>query len=268
MKNNARYMCFIDTEFNSPDNGQHECAEITEIGAAVFFKGEVVDTFSRYCCIRGKLSEKCKSITGITEDKLKKEGILFNEAILELGDFLVKYNIKNMYAFGGADYLQMLETAQFNNARTEVYRIIQTTKDIYLYFNNVFESKFKLSLSDICRICMVDQKDAHSALTDAVNTGKAYYNMKAGIINQSVLNEIKELKDRICLYRQNRSVSMKNIKCIDDITPEFIATLKKAFDNAAKICNPVIVKAVHDDVMLLLGRSDLEVGELENSTDF
>ena len=106
-----------------------------------------------------------------------------------------------------------------------------------------------------------DSDRAHNAVNDAEDTGLAYYNMKQNKINSELLNEINVHKYNVKIYRAQRSVKMANIKRPDVVTAEFISSLEKVFENAGEVLGPPITRAVHDDMMRIIGRPDLELGE-------
>jgi len=45
------------------------------------------------------------------------------------------------------------------------------------------------------------------------------------------------------------------------VTAAFINDIETVFDNAREILNEPIVRALHDDMMRVMGRPDLEQGE-------
>lgn len=261
-------VCFLDTEFNALDlPGQNDgFQEITEIGAVIFSNGKIIDKFSRYCRLKKghKLSKKCKRITGIDGDILNKNGIPFNEAIMELISFLSKNKVSKIYAFGPADAMEMRHTAKLNNADKTIYNFINKIKNVYPIFENILSLHYIFSLTDICRICRIDhEKDnrAHSALNDAEDTGLAFYNMKRGHINKQLLNELNTHKNNVRIYRNNRSVCLASIKSPGFIDSDFIEKLDTVFENAQKRVSKPVIQAIHDDMMRIIGRPDLEIGK-------
>lgn len=85
--------------------------------------------------------------------------------------------------------------------------------------------------------------------------------MKRGRINKEILQEINTHKYHVKIYRENRSVNMANIKMPSVVTDEFIRNLEEVFKNAGQTLNEPIVRAMHDDMMRIIGRPDLETGE-------
>lgn len=267
MRKKQPNICFLDTEFNAVDYpGQNDgYQEITEIGAVVFRNGEVIDKFSRYCRLKKehKLTKKCKNITGITPEILSQKGIPYIQAMKELKEFLDKNKVKKIYAFGAADAFELRSSAKLNNADNDIYDMIKQIHNIYPVFECTLSLHYAFSLYDICRICCVDHAAgrAHAAANDAEDTGLSYYNMKQGKVNQSLLNEINEHKYNVKIYRARRSVVMENVKRPDVVTPAFIDDLEKVFKNAEGTVKYPVVRAIHDDMMRLIGRPDLETGE-------
>lgn len=258
-------ICFLDTEFNAKNyNEQNDgYQEITEIGAVYMENGIVIDRFSTYCKIKKghKLTKRCKNITGITPEILNEKGMPFNQAMKNFKEFIDKHKISKIYTFGNADAEEMLATAKLNNSGPEVYELIKKIHNIYPQFQNKLDLHYVFSLSDICKICNVNHNVAHSALADAEDTGYAYLNMKAGNINTEILNEINIHKYNVGIYRDNRSLKMVNIKHPEVVTQQFIHDIESVFDNAKDMVKEPILIAIHDDMMRLIGRPDLEIGE-------
>ena len=85
--------------------------------------------------------------------------------------------------------------------------------------------------------------------------------MKAKKINKKLLKEINKHKDNVKIYRANRSVKQVNIKPVYVVTDKFIRNLEYTFQNAATAIDGPVLAALHDDVMRMIGRPDLETGE-------
>lgn len=265
---NNTSICFLDTEFNATDYATQNdgVQEITEIGAVIFKNGKFVDRFSCYCKLKKghRLTKRCKKITGITPEILKNNGIPFIQAMEKLDLFLKKHEIEKVFAFGSADSFEMRTTAKLNNADANIYETIKKIKNIYPIFEQRLSLHYAFSLFDICRICYVDHGAngrAHSAVNDAEDTALAYYNMKAKKINKELLKEINTHKYNVKIYRANRSVKLATIKRPEAVTDDFINRLEAVFKNAASTVDTSIITAVHDDMMRIIGRPDLETGE-------
>lgn len=265
-KKNINNICFIDTEFNANDyfeqNGGMQ--EIVQIGAVVFKNGKMTDKFSRYCKLYEghKLSKRCKKITGITQDIINKEGVDFNTAIEEFYDFVIRNDVDIIYAFGNADEHELRKTARLNETKSKIISMIKRIRNVYPVFSQTLDLHYTFSLKDICSICMVDHnaERAHSAINDAEDTALAFYNMKQKKINKQLLNDINTHKYNLKLYDNNRSINMLNIKRPDVVDEDFLNKLEKVFENAKGTVKPPILTALHDDMMRLAGRPDLELG--------
>ena len=145
-----------------------------------------------------------------------------------------------------------------------IYETIKMIYNIYPKFQKQLDLHYVFSLMDICRICNVDhgaEGRAHSAMNDAEDTGLAFFNMKRNKINLPLLKEINTHKYNVGIYRDKRSVKMANIKRPPVVTAAFINDIETVFDNAREILNEPIVRALHDDMMRVMGRPDLEQGE-------
>ena len=148
----------------------------------------------------------------------------------EFREFLDKHNLKRVYAFGNADAIEMRTTAKLNGADAGIYETIKMIYNIYPKFQKQLDLHYVFSLMDICRICNVDhgaEGRAHSAMNDAEDTGLAFFNIKRPPV----------------------------------VTAAFINDIETVFDNAREILNEPIVRALHDDMMRVMGRPDLEQGE-------
>lgn len=259
-------VCFIDTEFNALDYiGQNDgFQEITEIGAVVFQNGKPAAKFQKYCKILSEhtISKRSTKITGITQEDLDRDGVPFNKAMAEFLRFLRKYNIQTVYAFGTSDRIELWNTAKLNGRMgPQVYNMIKDIRDVYPSFvGRLRLGNESFSLSDICVSCNVDHTArAHSALSDAEDTGLAYYNMRHDNINREYLEKIKIHKKNVGLYNRSRRIpSPAAIPFEDD---GFLKELEQAFSNNSIKCSPPVLTALHDDLMCILGRPDLVYGE-------
>lgn len=253
---------FLDTEFNasSPETGGVEndgIQEITQIGAVVFRQGKPHAKFNCYCKIADghHVTAYSESLTGISEQKLKKQGIPFIQAMQELEQFLDRQDAGKIYAFGAADALELRRTAKWNNAGAETYRLINRIQNVQPVFASRLGLGFVYSLADICRICNVGHSKAHSALQDAEDTGLAYYNMKADRIKPDIRSELEAHKNKVRRYRAARKIrEPKPIR----LGEETVDALEAAFQNAAD--DPVLV-ALYDDMMAALGKPERCIGE-------
>lgn len=262
-----KILCFIDTEFNACDNSSSNDGyqEIIQIGAVIFKGSKKIDSFNRYCKLQDghRLTKRCKNITGITQELINKKGINFNQAMSEFEDFLKKHHMPRIYAFGAADENEMRITAKLNNASGNIFDIIRSIKNVYPMFQQRLELHYLFSLYDICRICKVDhgKNRAHSALNDAEDTGLAFFNMLNDNIDSVLLKELNVHKYNVKLYRENRSIDMINIKHPDEADADFMEKLEKIFKKAEDRVRMPVLTALHDDMMRIVGRPDLEKGE-------
>lgn len=253
---------FLDTEFNasSPETDGMEndgIQEITQIGAVVFRQGKPHAKFNCYCKITEghHVTAYSESLTGISGQKLKKQGIPFIQAMQELEQFLDRQDAGKIYAFGAADALELRRTAKWNNAGAETYRLINRIQNVQPIFASRLGLGFIYSLADICRICNVGHSSVHSAIQDAEDTGLAYYNMKAGRIKPDIRSELEAHKNKVRRYRAARKIrEPKPIR----LEEETVDALEAAFQGAAG--DPVLV-ALYDDMMAALGKPERCIGE-------
>lgn len=213
-------ICFIDTEFNAKDycgqNGDFQ--EITEIGAVVYRNGKQIGRFQRYCQIvpYHKLSRRSIKITGITKSKLRDRGVPFRQAMEEFLAFVDSYGVKTVYAFGTSDRIEMMNTAKMNGMSKKVIKRMNMIKDIYPVFAKQFQLKESFSLEEICNSCKVKHGDrAHSALCDAEDTARAYFNMMKGRVDRECIKSIKAKKKAVARERRKNNEKKGDKKIAD-----------------------------------------------------
>lgn len=257
---NSPSIVFLDTEFNATDNNDQNdgLQEITQIGAVAFRQGIPAKTFNRYCKIapEHQITERSLGLTGISKELLDREGVPFIQAMQDLASFLQKERAAKIYAFGAADATELRNTAKWNNADSDVYQVINQILNLQPVFASRLSLHFVYSLKDICKICMVDHETAHSAVQDAIDTGKAYYNMKAQRINKQVRTELEDRKTKIGKYRACRKVIAPQLA--GSVSETTLAELEQAFCNA--YTDPILA-ALYDDLMMAFGTPDRMFGE-------
>ena len=257
---NGPSIIFLDTEFNATDNNSQNdgLQEITQIGAVAFRQGIPAKTFNRYCKIapEHQITERSLGLTGISKELLDREGVPFIQAMQDLASFLQKERAAKIYAFGAADATELRNTAKWNNADADVYQVINQILNLQPIFASRLSLHFAYSLKDICKICMVDHETAHSAVQDAIDTGKAYYNMKAQRINKQVRAELEYRKTKIGKYRACRKVTAPQLS--GSVSETTLAELEQAFFNA--YTDPILA-ALYDDLMMAFGTPDKMFGE-------
>lgn len=254
---NSPSIVFLDTEFNATDNNDQNdgLQEITQIGAVAFRQGIPAKTFNRYCKIapEHQITERSLGLTGISKELLDREGVPFIQAMQDLAGFLQKERAAKIYAFGAADATELRNTAKWNNADADVYQVINQILNLQPVFASRLSLHFVYSLKDICKICMVDHETAHSAVQDAIDTGKAYYNMKAQRINKQIRAELEDRKTKIGKYRACRKVIAPQLA--GSVSETTLAELEQA-----AYTDPILA-ALYDDLMMAFGTPDRMLGE-------
>lgn len=258
--------CVLDTEFNAFDyEGQNDgYQEITEIGAVVMKNGKIVDRFTYLCQLYPghQLTSRCQKITGITVDDLET-GIPFRDAAYKLKRFIERNGVTRIYTYGIDDALHMRTTTKLHKLPKEIFDMIKLFRNICPIVSSQLNLPYAISLADMCRICRVDHDKpgrAHMALYDAEDTAMAYRNMMKGCIDRRLLEDIRRHKNNVGIYEKNRSVRYAVIPKLPIVDKEFLDTLDTIFRNAEKSISPAIVTALHDDMMRVIGRPDLEHG--------
>jgi len=139
-----KYIVF-DTEFTSWKgaqernwSGENEYKEMVQIGAIKVENKKIIDIIDLYIkpVINPILSDYFINLTGITNEKIQKEGILFEEALDKFYEFSKGYNL---YSYGN-DYLELEENIKLYNIQKD-----------YLdnFSNNFYDFKDKIKNIDV-----------------------------------------------------------------------------------------------------------------------
>jgi DNA polymerase III epsilon subunit-like protein len=120
-----KYIVF-DTEFTAWEgsqernwNGENEFMELVQIGAIKVDNKKIVDILDIYIkpTINPILSDYFINLTGITNQKINKEGISFKDALNKFYKFSQGYNL---YSYGN-DYHVIEENIKINNLNKIIY---------------------------------------------------------------------------------------------------------------------------------------------------
>ncbi len=161
-------------------------AEIMEIGAVKIKNGKIVDTYHQYIKPKGKISEKSIEITGLTFDYLKDKPYI--EDIIE--DFISFIGNAALVAHNAAfDYGHIKQYLKNNYL---VIDTLQLARSLY------FKETKKFYLGALCELFGIPLDNAHSALCDAMATGKLFIKMLDDLKKKNVLRyeEINAVVDR------------------------------------------------------------------------
>lgn len=175
-----RCLIFFDLE------GTQFSHEVIEIGAYSVLLHEdltvkrVHKPFNCYVKAKNHVGKVVTDLTGITDDKLKKEGLLFPEAISRFHQYMAKYEKKCVFvAFGNQD-IKIIENSVYLNgdAGKNFARLIkQNYFDFSAFISNYIkdENGNALSLKNYLKLFkVIFEGQAHDASSDAYNLIELY----------------------------------------------------------------------------------------------
>jgi inhibitor of KinA sporulation pathway (predicted exonuclease) len=170
-----RILVFLDLE------GTQFTHEMIEIGAYLAVLRDdlsvkrILPGYKTYVKAKHPIGSVVRELTGITEEKLRKDGIPFNDAMSGLHKYAGKYAGKCVYVTFGSHDLKIIQESVANNEgeQKEFYREIAKE---YLDFSAFVSTYVKddkgnpLSLVNYLKTFKVPfQGKAHDALADAYN---------------------------------------------------------------------------------------------------
>lgn len=177
---NYKYLVFLDFE------GTQYSHEIIAIGAvAVSLKSngsikKYYAPFKRYVKPKNPIGSFVTNLTGITENKIKKDGIRFSVMLKEFKEYLGrKYKHSLFVTFGNFDYKMLTQTCMYNldTPKDIAEQIKQNTFD-FLGFISGFIRDDKhnpYSLTNYCKLYGLEFEGvAHDPQYDALNLAYLY----------------------------------------------------------------------------------------------
>lgn len=175
------YIIF-DLEWNNAYNyaAKKGVNEIIEIGAIKFDENlNTIDTFKQLIKpnIAKKLSSRCKKLTSITMDEIKKDGVSFENAFSLFSDWCG--NDDNLFlTWSNSDLYVLSNNFHMNFGKSNI-DFIKKYCDAQKYCMSFIAStdcKTQISLSKCAELMNidVDQSKLHRALMDCVVTGECF----------------------------------------------------------------------------------------------
>lgn len=250
-----KYKCFYDSEFNAYDYDNGKPQEVVSIGLVIMDQtnGQFVDTY--YSTIRlkaSKLTKRCKSITGLTEDELKNSPS-FYVVCKEIYKFIKDYNIDKIYALGQDDLKQFEETSKLYNRAKEIQDIAKKIVNIRKQFRSLTNQEIgDMGLKYLKQICNIKGAVEHNALQDAKDLANVDYVLRTVGYSDEHYQNIIKLRKEERLYEKSRNVQNEKVyapKEIVDARNQLVRFLKSGNNGSL---DPIIMKAMIDDLESLI----------------
>lgn len=174
------YICFLDfegTQFS------HEMIAIGACLATLDRKGNIKrlkENFKIYVRAKNRIGNYVTNLTGITEEKLQKEGVSFYKAMSELRNYCGSAFKKcSFITFGNHDYRILNQSISYNlDTPKEIVSIIQHN---YVDFSALISEFIRddnnnpYSLLNYCKLFNVTEEgEAHDPASDALNLAHLY----------------------------------------------------------------------------------------------
>ena len=187
-----KHLVFLDFE------GTQYSHEIIAIGATVASiksNGQIkkyYSSFKRYVKAKNPIGNFVTNLTGITEEKLKKDGVRFSVMLEDFKKYLGrKFKSSLFVTFGNYDYKMFAQTCSYNlDTPKKIAEQIKMHMFDFLEFISSFIRDDKhnpYSLSNYCKLYGFDfEGTMHDPECDAINLGKLY---EAFIKNKPFLAE-------------------------------------------------------------------------------
>lgn len=128
-------------------------------------------SYSRYLHCDDKVGSYVEKLTGITDEKLKKEGLTLYEFIVEFTALLRPFKRKVFVSYSRSDLKFLKTTLNFSDVtERDFYRFIYNSYfDLYDYFSKRIISKDgnSLSVEKLCDLFQIKEDHFHRAINDA-----------------------------------------------------------------------------------------------------
>lgn len=156
-------LVFIDFEAASPSH------TIIAVGMDILpkkensfeFYPENETVYGRLIQNENEISEGVSLLTGLTKEKLEKEGVSFSDCIREMKDFLRPYHNKRFYSYGKNDLLYLKNSVSEKSEEQDFFACVRNHYlDLQVYFSHYLtnEKGNVLSLSSLAEIYSVKPK--------------------------------------------------------------------------------------------------------------
>lgn len=175
-----KHLVFLDFE------GTQYSHEIIAIGATVASiksNGHIKKyyaSFKRYVKPKNPIGNFVTKLTGITEDKLKSDGIRFSVMLEDFKKYLGrKFKSSLFVTFGNYDYKMFVQTCSYNlDTPKKIAEQIKMNMFDFLEFISAFvrdDNHNPYSLANYCKLYgLTFEGKMHDPEADAINLGKLY----------------------------------------------------------------------------------------------
>ena len=198
---NKKMLVFFDLEGTQ---FSHEMIQIGAVAVTLGANGKIKkyhQPFNRFVRARNKIGSFVTNLTGITEEKLKKEAIQFSQAMKEFKEYCGRYFKSTLFiSFGNFDLAIIEASVSYNlDAPKEICHQIQTNYMDYLDFITEFirdEKGNPYSLVNYCKLLDIKESGkAHDAVNDAINLAHLYekFFKQKGIIYDEYKRNLKRV---------------------------------------------------------------------------
>lgn len=249
------FLCFYDSEFNACDYNDGKPQEVVSIGIVITNNsGKILNQYYSTIKLKAKkvLTRRCKKITKLTNNDLKDAPTFYN-VCEEISALLERYDIKSIYALGGEDKKQFIETSRLYQQTRAMRSISKMFIDIRIKFKRYAnEGISSLSLEALKRICDVNGNVSHNALDDAKDLATVWFKIRDKSYSVEEFKTIMEERRGKQIYSSARNI--KDGYC-GIIAPENVLqakdTLIDFLSNNRSGLEPMLIKAIIDDLNVL-----------------
>lgn len=254
------YNAFVDFEFTCStrlEDFEYPSiqGEVLSIGICITDnKGEIVDNFYRTVCpkFNKTLTKYCIDLTHLSQEQINASKSL-PTVLLEASNFIKKYNIGKMNAYGTTDFSQskidvqrFIDNPNYKKMIKFVNKITNIQREITKCLIN---QRIDIALSDAKRLCGISGIVKHNALSDANDLSRVLF---ATFFNppsdKKIANYLEERTQRI-KYNQSRRIKKFQRDYTDKEKQEF----KDVCDFIAKSCDieDIKIQSLIDDLLYL-----------------
>lgn len=175
-----RNLIFLDLEGTQ---FSHEMIQIGAVNCKLNSKGRIIKMqkpFSIYVRAKNPIGKIVTDLTGITEAKLKAEGVMFSTAIKSFHKYCGRVFMKSKFVtFGNNDVHIINQSVSYNlDAPTDITKVIvRNSIDFLSLIGEYIQDKNgqNLSLVNLCKLFGVKEAGkAHDASIDAINLANLY----------------------------------------------------------------------------------------------
>lgn len=254
-----RYKCFYDSEFNASDYDDGKIQEVVSIGMVIIDQtnGQLVDTY--YSTIRlkaSKITKRCKAITLLTADELKNSPPFYS-VCKEICKFIKRYDVDKIYALGQDDLKQFIETSKLYKNTKEIETIANKISNIRKQLRMLTSQEIgDMGLKYLKQICNIDGPVEHNALQDAKDLALVDYTLRSVGYSEAHYQEIIRLRKEERLYEKSRNIQNERIYVPKEIVEARNHLVKYLKDGHSGNIDPIIMKAIIDDLETLIVQED------------